>query len=178
IVALQPKEQPNEIFLICNTHLYFHPTADIIRCLQVVIAFERIKEIKQLYEQQNKNVSIVWNGDFNANTTSLAFHLLFTGVLLTDINHRSYNEDYAEIIKDFDYKTSIELSTYSNYEFTNYMVNYHGVIDHIFYDAKKFEFHRCIPMPTLQEVTKFTALPSCEIPSDHLAVVIELEIIT
>ncbi|CAM4960319.1 unnamed protein product [Rotaria socialis] len=177
ILALQPKEQSNEIFLICNTHLYFHPTADIIRCLQVVIAFERIKEIKQFYQQQNKNVSIVWNGDFNANTTSLAFHLLFTGVLLTDINHRSYNEDYAEITKDFDYKTSIELSTYSNYEFTNYMVNYHGVIDHIFYDAKKFEFHRCIPMPTRQEVTKFTALPSCEIPSDHLAVVIELEII-
>ncbi|CAF4090711.1 unnamed protein product [Rotaria sordida] len=177
ILALEMQGESNEIFLICNTHLYFHPQADIVRCLQVMIAFERIKEIKQLYEQQNKNVSIIWSGDFNANVTSLAFHLLFTGVLLTDINHRSYNEDYAKIIKDFDYKSSIELSTYSNYAYTNYMLNYHAVIDHIFYDSKKFNFQRAIPMPTDEEVTEFIALPSCKIPSDHLAVVIELEII-
>ncbi|CAF4872485.1 unnamed protein product [Rotaria sp. Silwood1] len=177
ILALQLQEQSNEVFLICNTHLYFHPTADIVRCLQAMIAFERIKEIKQFYEEQNKNVSIIWSGDFNANVTSLAYHLLFTGVLLTDTNHRSYNEDYDKIIKDFDYKSPIELSTYSNYAYTNYMLNYHGVIDHIFYDAKKFKFERSIPMPTHEEVTEFTALPSCKIPSDHLALVIELEII-
>ncbi|CAF2802318.1 unnamed protein product, partial [Rotaria sp. Silwood2] len=177
ILALQLQGQSNEIFLICNTHLYFHPKADIVRCLQAMIAFEHIKEVKQLYEEQNKNVSIIWSGDFNANVTSLAYHLLFTGVLLTDINHRSYNEDYATIIKDFDYKSPTELSTYSNYAYTNYMLNYHGVIDHIFYDAKKFKFQRCIPMPTHEEVTEFTALPSCKIPSDHLAVVVELEII-
>ncbi|CAF3222392.1 unnamed protein product [Rotaria sp. Silwood2] len=177
ILALQLQGQSNEVFLICNTHLYFHPTADIVRCLQVMIAFERIKEIKQIYVEQNKNVSIIWSGDFNANVTSLAYHLIFTGVLLTDTNHRSYNEDYAKIIKDFDYKSSIELSTYSNYAYTNYMLNYHGVIDHIFYGSKKFNFHRTIPMPTHEEVTEFTALPSGKIPSDHLALVIELEII-
>jgi 2',5'-phosphodiesterase len=32
-------------------------------------------------------------------------------------------------------------------------------------------------MPTHEEVTAFTALPSCIIPSDHLAVVVELEMI-
>ncbi len=37
---------------MCNTHLYFRPDADAIRCFQAMIAFERIKEIKQLYEQQ------------------------------------------------------------------------------------------------------------------------------
>jgi 2',5'-phosphodiesterase len=84
---------------------------------------------------------------------------------------------YAKLIKDFDYKSSIELNTYSNYAYTNYMLNYHGVIDHIFFDAKKFKFERCIPMPTHEEVTAFTALPSCIIPSDHLAVVVELEMI-
>ncbi|CAF3460032.1 unnamed protein product, partial [Rotaria sp. Silwood2] len=92
--------------------------------------------IKQLYEEQNKNLSIVWSGDFNANVISLAYHLLFTDILLTGTNHQSYNEDYDKIIKDFDYKSPIELSTYSNYAYTNYMLNYHGVIDHIFYDSK------------------------------------------
>ncbi|CAF1196590.1 unnamed protein product [Rotaria sp. Silwood1] len=177
ILALERRGKSNEVFLICNTHLYFRPYADAIRCLQAMIAFERIKEIKQLYEQQNKNVSILWSGDFNANVTSLAFHLLFTGVLLTDTNHQQYNEDYAKIIKDFDYKTPIELSTYSNYAYTIYSLHFHDVIDHIFYDSEKFQFQRSIPMPTHEQVTEFTALPSCKIPSDHLAIVIELEIL-
>jgi hypothetical protein len=30
-------------------------------------------------------------------------------------------------------------------------------------------------MPTHEEVTEFSALPSCKIPSDHLAVVEEFE---
>ncbi len=75
------------------------------------------------------------------------------------------------------YKTPVEFSTYSNYEYTSYMLNFHGTIDHVFFDGKKFQFHRAIPMPTHEEVTEFTALPSCKIPSDHLAVVVELEMI-
>ncbi|CAF3786654.1 unnamed protein product [Adineta steineri] len=177
VLALQPQGQINEIFLICNTHLYFHPTADIVRCFQVVVSCEHIKEVKQFYEQQNKNVSIIWSGDFNANVTSLAFQFLFSGCLLTDTNHRSYNEDYATLIKDFNHNSSLELSTYSQYAYTNYMLNFHGVIDHIFFEGKKFQFKRCIPMPTHEEVTEFSALPNCKLPSDHLAVVIELEMI-
>ena len=83
--------------------------------------------------------------------------------------------DYATLIKDFIYRTPVEFSTYSNYAYTNYMLKFHSVLDHIFFDEKKFRFHRAIPMPTHEEVTEFTALPSCKIPSDHLAVVMELE---
>ena len=85
--------------------------------------------------------------------------------------------DYVRIIKDFDYKLPLELSTYSNYAYTNYMVSFHAVIEHIFFETKKFKFQRCIPMPTDAEVTEFTALPSCKIPSDHLALVMDLEMI-
>jgi hypothetical protein len=49
---LQLNGQSDEIFLICNTHLYFHPHADVVRCFQAMIEFERIKEIKTFYEQQ------------------------------------------------------------------------------------------------------------------------------
>ena len=55
------------------------------------------------------------------------------------------------------------------------MPKFHGILDHMFFDGKIFRFHRAIPMPTHEEVTEFTAIPSCKIPSDHLAVVMELE---
>ncbi|CAF3403934.1 unnamed protein product, partial [Rotaria sp. Silwood2] len=172
---LERPGESNEVILICNAHLYFHPYADAIRCLQTIIALERITEIKQLYQQQNKNVSIIWSGDFNANRISLAFHLLLNGVLLIDTNHHQYSNDYDKIIQDFDYKTPIQLSTYSNYAYTTYSPIFNDVIDHIFYDSNNFQFQRSIPMPTHEHVTEFTALPSCKIPSDHLAIVIELE---
>jgi mRNA deadenylase 3'-5' endonuclease subunit Ccr4 len=55
------------------------------------------------------------------------------------------------------------------------MLNFHGMIDHIFFDGNKFRFHRAIPMPMHEEVIEFIALPSCKIPSDHLAIVEEFE---
>ncbi|UJR13564.1 hypothetical protein I4U23_000577 [Adineta vaga] len=58
VLALQPQGQSNEVLLICNTHLYYHPRADIVRCFQTVIANEHIKEVKELYEQQVIRISI------------------------------------------------------------------------------------------------------------------------
>lgn len=52
VLALEPHGRSDEIYLVCNTHLYYHPTADIIRCCQVLIGLERINEMKQLYEKQ------------------------------------------------------------------------------------------------------------------------------
>ena len=86
--------------------------------------------------------------------------------------------EYAALIKDFDYKSSIALNTYVDYAYTNYMFAYCGVIDHIFFDQTTLKFSRSIPMPTHEEVTRFTALPSQIIPSDHLAVVVDLEMLT
>lgn len=85
-----------------------------------------------------------------------------------------FSVDYSTLINDFTYRAPIELSTYSNYSYTNYMMNFHDVIDHIFFEGQKFEFQRTIPMPMHDEVTKFVALPSCIIPSDHLALIVEL----
>lgn len=52
LVALKSHDKPDNIILACNTHLYFHPQADILRCLQVIIGLERIHEIKQFYENE------------------------------------------------------------------------------------------------------------------------------
>lgn len=71
----------------------------------------------------------------------------------------------------------MELSTYSNYAYTAYTPTFCAILDHIFYQSERFQFKRSIPMPTHDEVTEFTVIPSCKIPSDHLAIVIELEIL-
>ena len=150
----------------------------------------------RLYEillPKGKTVSVIWSGDFNTNVSSLAFELLFTGALSIDPTHRSYNEgkvyslwihfnevsrlDYATLIKDFRYQSPVNFSTYSAYAYTHYKIVFHDVIDHIFFESKRFRFERSIPMPTHEEVTEFQAIPSRHIPSDHLAVVLEVQMI-
>ena len=57
------------------------------------------------------------------------------------------------------------------------MSNFHDVIDYIFFDEEKFQFQRSIPMPTDEQIKEFIALPSSKMPSDHLAIVMELQLI-
>lgn len=85
--------------------------------------------------------------------------------------------DYATLIKDSPYKSPVDFSTYSAYAYTHYKLVFHDVLDHIFFESRRFRFERSIPMPTHEEVTEFKAIPSRHIPSDHLAVVLEVQMI-
>jgi hypothetical protein len=68
----------------------------------------------------------------------------------------------------------LQLSTYTNFEFTNYIETFNCILDYIFYDSNRFELKKVVPMLTREQVTENIALPSCKIPSDHLALIFEL----
>ena len=50
-----------------------------------------------------------------------------------------------------------------------------GTLDHIFIDSAKLKTVQIIPMPTHEELTQFVALPSVVMPSDHIALVCDVE---
>ena len=70
---------------------------------------------------------------------------------------------------------SLNLDTFANFEYTNFMGSFNGVLDYIFYEQNNFTLKRVIHMPTHEQVTENVALPSSKIPSDHLPVILELE---
>lgn len=55
VVTLQSKDNPSEILVIGNTHLYFHPDADHIRLLQGYFA---LTECQDTVEYTKKLVRI------------------------------------------------------------------------------------------------------------------------
>lgn len=59
--------------------------------------------------------------------------------------------------------------------YTNYTSGYRGVLDYIFIDSEHLSVERTVPLPSLEEVTEFVALPSLYFPSDHLALVADLK---
>ncbi len=58
---------------------------------------------------------------------------------------------------------------------TNYTSGFKAVLDYILMDSAHLETERVVPLPSLEELSEFTALPSVYFPSDHLALVADLK---
>ena len=59
--------------------------------------------------------------------------------------------------------------------YTHYRVDFKAVLDYVLFDRDHFVIERVVPLPSDEEVTEHTALPSVCFPSDHLALICELK---
>jgi mRNA deadenylase 3'-5' endonuclease subunit Ccr4 len=60
---------------------------------------------------------------------------------------------------------------------TNYTRDFKDLLDYIYIEPAHFKILRVAPFPSEEVLSKHTALPSCAFPSDHLAVIVDLEFI-
>ena len=70
---------------------------------------------------------------------------------------------------------SLNFSTYANFPFTNCIGAFEGILDYIFFESDSFDLEKVVPLPSVQKVKEFTALPSKYMPSDHLPIIFELK---
>lgn len=61
-------------------------------------------------------------------------------------------------------------------QYTNYTPEFSGCLDYIFYEKDKFEVEQIIPMPSKEELTLHTGLPSVVFPSDHISLCADLKL--
>jgi hypothetical protein len=71
---------------------------------------------------------------------------------------------------------SLSFSTYCDFPFTNCIGEFEGILDYIFFESNSFELDKVIPLPPVEKVKEFVALPNKYMPSDHLPLVFELKI--
>ena len=60
---------------------------------------------------------------------------------------------------------------------SNYTRDFKDVLDYIYIEPKHFKVVRVAPFPSEEVLSRNTALPSCAFPSDHLAVIVDLEFV-
>lgn len=60
---------------------------------------------------------------------------------------------------------------------SNYTRDFKDLLDYIYIEPKQFKVLRVAPFPSEEVLSKNTALPSCAFPSDHLAVIVDLEFV-
>lgn len=89
VVALRSIDDPSQVLVVANTHLYFHPDADHIRLLQAGMCVKYLQEVileevKRNHLQATDKVSIIFSGDFNSDPKSGIFQLMTTGRIPSD----------------------------------------------------------------------------------------------
>uniref|UniRef100_A0A2C9JMN6 2',5'-phosphodiesterase 12 n=1 Tax=Biomphalaria glabrata TaxID=6526 RepID=A0A2C9JMN6_BIOGL len=175
VSVVESLETPGKFVCLANTHLYFHPTACNIRLIHAVTALRHLQSIREAYIQENKDISIIFCGDFNS-APHLGIYQLMTAQMVP-ADHVDWSSAGPE-----EYLTGLELSQPINMAsacgvppYTNFTRGFKETLDYIFFDSDKLEVTRVIPMPDHQDVTAHKALPSVVFPSDHIAQICELK---
>ncbi|XP_012284829.1 2',5'-phosphodiesterase 12 [Orussus abietinus] len=176
VTVLQSKENPSEIIVIGNTHLYFHPDADHIRLLQAFYALIYTRSVAESIKKKypSKNVSIILCGDFNSSPQDGIYHLMTQNHIPE--NHKDWCANPEEAVQSVSLSHDLELaSACGTPQYTNYTVEFADCLDYIFYQTNSLKVAQIVPMPSIEELQLHSALPSVVFPSDHISICADLK---
>ncbi|XP_011158190.3 2',5'-phosphodiesterase 12 isoform X1 [Solenopsis invicta] len=176
VTTLRSKENRSEILLIGNTHLYFKPDADHIRLLQGYYAVTYIHDVAKRIQEENSecNVSVILCGDFNS-VPECGIYQLMTENYVPE-TCEDWKSNTEEAIKNISLTQDLCMSSACGTpEYTNYTPEFSACLDYIFYERDKFEVEQVVPMPSKEELTLHTGLPSVVFPSDHISLCADLK---
>lgn len=94
------------------------------------------------------------------------------------INISYFLSDKVEAVKDvslsqpFTFRSAYELNPP---KYTNFTVLFAACLDYIFYQSTNLSVIQTIPVPSDEELRSHLAIPSVIYPSDHIALVADLE---
>lgn len=202
VVVLRSLDDPKQVLIVANTHLYFHPDADHIRLLQAGMCVKYlesviVEEVKQKHVQDTDKMSIIFAGDFNSDPASGIFQLMTTGRIPVDYKDWGSSEwqfkgfcfltgeinqsnlllfsDPEEWIKDIELEHPFKIGNATGCSLTNYTEGFKECLDYIYYQMDHLQVERTVPMPTEEQLSAHIAIPSIVFPSDHVALVADFK---
>jgi len=176
VVILHSKEFPEKFFAVANTHLYFHPDADHLRLLQIGFSMILVQDIIAKFKENPDDVSLIFCGDFNSIPECGIYKLMTEQFVPENFIDWSSNEEQA--VKNVTLRQPFNIqSACGTPAFTNYTAGFQACLDYIFYQSDKFKVTKVVELPEEEELKAHLAIPSVVFPSDHVAIVAELEII-
>ncbi|MCL4119593.1 UNVERIFIED_CONTAM: hypothetical protein GTU68_018115 [Idotea baltica] len=170
------RECPTQLLVVGVTHLYFDPISDHIRLLQAGMCLTLLTQIMDIikHEDPRNDVSLLFCGDFNSVPENAVYRLMTSQLI--DEKDEDWRSKPGEELRKVSFSHDLEIgSACGTPAYTNYTLGFQGCLDYIFYQSDKFSVKQMIPFPSHEEVTQHGALPSITFPSDHIALVADLE---
>ena len=177
VIILQSLEFPQRFIAVANTHLYFHPDADHIRLLQIGFSMILVHDIINKFKVKSlqEDISLIFCGDFNSVPECGIFKLMTEGFVPE--NYIDWDSNMEQAVKKVSLKQPYKMqSACGAPAFTNYTAGFQACLDYIFFQNDKFQATKSIEMPEEEELRAHIAIPSVVFPSDHVAIIAELEL--
>ncbi|SCM20779.1 conserved Plasmodium protein, unknown function [Plasmodium chabaudi chabaudi] len=191
------------IFIIANTHLYFHSLAQHIRVMQTYCILHILEKIKDKYKEKykNKEIYVILNGDFNANFESEVFSFMEGSDVMENSklweNGKLFKKEYDDLDKyptlfNIDNNSTDQkingpylnrkkfLPLYSAYKkvdipYTNWNNNFIDVLDYIFL-SPELKVKRLLKGVDKHLFGQYKGIVTPFNPSDHLSIAAEIEL--
>uniref|UniRef100_A0A1A8HC36 2',5'-phosphodiesterase 12 n=2 Tax=Nothobranchius korthausae TaxID=1143690 RepID=A0A1A8HC36_9TELE len=172
VTILEDVIKPDRKVCVANTHLYWHPQGGNVRLIQMSVA---LKHLGHVISEVAPGVPLVFCGDLNSTPNSGVFQLLSESVIPQQ--HADWSSSGPEESCSIQLNSGFPplLSACGQPAYTNYVGGFHGCLDYIFIQPERMQVEQVIPLPSHQEVTTYKALPSVAHPSDHIALVCDLQ---
>lgn len=130
--------------------------------------------------RNNTDIPLLICGDYNSTSDSSVFELLAKGRVSPDhpdFGERQYGNFTREGIEHpFHLRSSYSLGNDNVMPFTNYVPNFNGVIDYIWYSSNSLELISVLGPPDMKYLERVPGFPNYHFPSDHLHLMSEVAI--
>ena len=168
--------------VLANTHAFYRSNAHFVRLVQVEIILQELKRLAQAYRQ----AAVMLCGDLNARPSTAPIEYLLRGELnqshpdwidapLYVFNGSSTGQhdnvdrtSKSSIIHPFQFASGCGMP-----EFTTLIPGFVDTLDYILYDSTALTVAQSFPMFRCSELDP--GIPSETFPSDHVALVCDLE---
>ncbi|XP_055540860.1 2',5'-phosphodiesterase 12 [Wyeomyia smithii] len=178
VTLLRSRQNPMKHLLVANTHFYFHPDADHIRLLQGGFSMLYVRSLYEQFEEKLKlerdHFAIIFCGDFNSTPECGMYRLMTERFVGDEMADWQSNEEEAirgvTLSQPFQFQSACGCPKY-----TNFTVGFQACIDYIYYQSDALHVNDVVPLPSEEELLAYSAIPSPVFPSDHIALVANLE---
>lgn len=183
-------KQSQEKVVVGNTHLFYSPMANHIRCLQMLIACRQL----EIEHGENQNCPVIFCGDLNSPPDSGVMKLMLdrnvdanVGKTWENLHLFEWEKGKGAGVQHDVHAIDLELpesfpsfssAHHPSPEFTFYFKNdieeFICTLDHILITSN-FEVEMTGATPTRNEVERFISMPNVSMPSDHVSLVCDLK---
>eukprot|EP00591_Stephanopyxis_turris_P004999 CAMPEP_0195514258 /NCGR_PEP_ID=MMETSP0794_2-20130614/5698_1 /TAXON_ID=515487 /ORGANISM="Stephanopyxis turris, Strain CCMP 815" /LENGTH=660 /DNA_ID=CAMNT_0040642459 /DNA_START=436 /DNA_END=2418 /DNA_ORIENTATION=+ len=180
------REPINQV-CIANTHLYSHKDFPDVKLWQT---WQLLQELETFVMSRGTNLPLMLCGDFNSTPDTAVYDLLHRQAVHPghpDVNMANGDDGtVTNILPDVMAMThTFQLGSVYNTvmgdepQFTNYTVNFKGVLDYMWYSAQNLRPLSAAPIPDEDTLTRHgEALPSTQFSSDHVMLISDMQIMS
>lgn len=205
LIAVLKHKLTQETIFLSNTHLYWSPKHDDVKFMQTYLVTKLLQRtISRHYKSTDEihlaqlirdhKPKIVMVGDFNSEPNSMVYEYLSTGKLDTSKDERwvhNYGPGFTKgdvILNPLGCFKSPYKALYDEGIFTKttYTPKFKGIIDYMWFndgsmdcrmgDENGIKFTKVLGDIDQQYLNQWEGFPNREFPSDHIPIMVELEL--